>query len=747
MNYQRWKKSLFSYCLMVFLPLNTSNALADSFSQQEKQIEIILNSLTLEEKAGQLNLIPIEGEPTAEHLQLIRDGKVGSVLKANGVANNLKLQKIAVEQSRSGIPILFQEDVIHGYKTIAPVPLAEAASWDLNAIEKSAAVAAREASAAGIQLTYAPMVDVSRDPRWGRIIEAAGEDPYLGSLVAAARVKGFQQGNDDPNLNILATVKHFAGYGAALAGRDYNIRDISERELREIHLPPFKAAIDAGVSSVMGAYTAYDGIPATAHRYLMDDILRQDLGFNGLLMTDWETIPNLVKSGNAEDTKQGVELAISATFDMDMTSQQYLEHLPNLVRQGKILEVKVDNAVRRVLRLKQQAGLLDNPYSRFNLDREQQELLSKQNWRDTKDITLKSLVLLKNENNILPIVDSVKHIAVIGPMAKAKKDLLGWWHAKGNENDVISIFDGLKAEFGDKVKLSYAQGVRFDKFNNAGTELISEAVALAKQADLVILAVGEQFWMSGEGGGTASLHLPGSQEDLASQLATTKTPIVTLVVTGRPYVLTDVVKHSDAVVQTWMPGTTGGEAIAEMLSGQFNPQGKLPVTFPVHQGQVPIFYNYKKTSHPFDPGPNDNRYTTSYRDISHLPLYPFGYGLSYSSFAYSDLELSTTKISESETLIVSVSVTNTSKLAGNEVVQMYLRDQVASVTRPIKELKGFTVLPLEPNETKTVHFELTSKDLAFIGPDLKQLIQPGKFTLMVGGNSVDTLNAEFELVK
>lgn len=708
------------------------------------QIETLLASLTLEEKVGQLTLIPIDGEPTREQLQMIRDGKVGSVLKANGAKNNLMLQKLAVQESKTGIPMLFQEDVIHGYKTIAPVPLAEAASWDLDAIRKSAATAAREASSAGIQLTYAPMVDVSRDPRWGRILETGGEDPYLGSMVSSSRVKGFQEGNSSNSLNILATVKHFAGYGASLAGRDYNIRDISERELREIYLPPFQAAIDAGVSSVMGAYTAYDGIPATAHKSLMRDILRSEMDFNGLLMTDWKTIPNLVKIGLVKSDEDAVKQALEAGFDMDMASQYYLKYLPNLVREGRISEDLVDNAVRRVLKLKQKVGLLDAPFARFDEEVERQQLLSEQNWQVTKDITRKSLVLLKNDKNVLPVADTVKDIAIIGPYAKHKQALLGWWSAKGDLKDVVSIHDGLKAEFGEDVRFHYAPGVEIDKFKKVGAKLIKDAVNIAKKSDLVIMVLGEDHWMSGEGGGTASLHLPGLQEQLLAEVAVkTKRPIVTLIVTGRPYVLTDVAKHSDALMQVWMPGTTGGEAVAEVLSGKYSPSGKLPVTFPYHAGQVPIFYNYKKTSHPFDAGPDDNRYSTTYRDVPSTPLYPFGYGLSYTSFEYSDITLDKTIFSATESLMASVVIKNTGKVNGREIVQLYLHDKVASVTRPVKELKDFAIVDLKAGESRKVEFEVTPEKLYFIGRDLKPTIEAGEYELFIGTNSLKYRTAVF----
>ena len=442
--------------------------------ETDEQIETILSKLTLQEKAGQLNLIPIEGEPTEAHLKMIREGKIGSVLKVNGVERITKLQKIAVNESNSGIPILFQEDVIHGYKTIAPIPIAEAASWDLVAIRKSAAVAAREAAASGINLTYAPMVDISRDPRWGRLMEAAGEDPYLGSLVAAARVKGLQESNENGK-NILSCVKHFAGYGASLAGRDYNIQDFSERKLREVYLPPFQAAIDAGVASLMCAYSAYDGEPLTANQFLMQDVLRDEMGFKGLVMTDYKTINNLVKTGVAENDTIATINAINAGIDMDMTSQKYVSLLPFLVESGKVSMEQVDNAVRRVLMLKKKAGLLNDPFAYLNSENEKAELLSERNIAETKDIALKSMVLLKNEKSVLPISSNVKNIAVIGPMAKATKDLLGWWSCMGNEKDVVTYFDGISNKF-ENAKITFAKGCDIDSFRIAGKDLIPKSV-------------------------------------------------------------------------------------------------------------------------------------------------------------------------------------------------------------------------------------------------------------------------------
>lgn len=714
-------------------------------AEQNAQIEQWLDKLTLEEKIGQLNLIPIEGEPGKEQLDLIRAGKVGSVLKTNGVKQNRAIQKVAVEESRAGVPILFQEDVIHGYRTIAPVPLAEAASWDMEAIRRSAAVAAREASAAGIHLTYAPMVDICRDPRWGRIIEAAGEDPYLGSLVAEARVRGFQDDGAENGENLLATVKHYVGYGAALAGRDYNIIDISERELREAHLPPFQAAVDAGVSSVMSAYTIYDGVPVTASTFIMRDVLRGEMGFEGLLMTDWTTIENLVKTGVAADEDEAVLQAIEARIDMDMTSGLYVERLPNLVRQGLVDEAEIDEAVRKVLRLKQQIGLLDDPYGRFDEEREKSELLSERNWKETLDIALKSMVLLKNDKDTLPIGEKVKSIAVIGPLARSEKDLLGWWHAMGQESEVVTIYDGLEQQFGEQARLSYAEGVKIDEFKEAGAELIDDAVELAESADLVIAVVGEQEWMSGEGGGVASLTLPGLQEELLEALHKTGTTIVTVVVTGRPYVLTHVAKHSDAVLQAWMPGSTGGEAVAKILAGAFNPVGRLPVSFPYHLGQVPIYHAYKATSHSFDKGENNQRYTTTHRDVQSGPLYPFGYGLAYTEFSHGAIELGNDTMQRGSTLKARIKVTNIGKRAGRDTVQLYIRDKVAEVALPLKELRDFALVELEPGASEWVEFEITEEKLSYLGKDLEPRVDAGEFIVYIGRNAEDLQSATFVL--
>lgn len=742
-KYTEMLKKLLFVLLVSMLIACSSNQNAKVNSSNK--IEALLKQMTIEEKAGQLNLIPLEGKITAEKLQMIRDGKVGNVLKSNGAQLNAMLQKIAVDESRLGIPILFQEDVIHGYKTIAPIPLAEAASWDLKLIQNSAAIAAREAAAAGIHLTYAPMVDVSRNPRWGRILEAAGEDPYLGSKVAEARVKGFQESNENANQNILACVKHFVGYGASIDGRDYTIADFSERELREIYLPPFQAAIDAGVASLMCAYSAYDGVPLTASRFLLHDVLRNEMGFEGLIMTDWSTIKNLLVIGMAENDTVATKMAIDAGIDMDMTAECYVNYIPYLVQKGLISEKQVDDAVRQVLKLKEKVGLFDDPYAYFNAEREAAELFSEANYKATKEIALKSMVLLKNEDDVLPLKTKKQTIAVIGPLAKAQKDLLGWWACMGDENQVVSIYDAISKKVGDNTTIKYAKGCDIDGFKVAGKDKIKQAVQVAQSADVVLMVLGEEYWMSGEGGGTASLHLPSAQEELLQAVAKTGKPIVTIIVSGRPYVLTDVAKNSNALLEAWMPGSTGGEAVADILFGDFNPCGKLPVTFPYHEGQVPIFYNYRKTSHGFDAGDNDNRYSATYRDIQNEPLYPFGYGLSYTHYTYGDIELSANSIVKGEKLIAKMKVTNTGKVKGSEIVQLYIHDVICSVSRPVIELKDFTILELEPGETKEAIFEITSDKLEFIDRNFKKTTEPGEFKLFIGESSANLKETTFSL--
>ncbi|MHC0442513.1 beta-glucosidase BglX [Flavobacterium sp. 3-210] len=725
---------------------------AQSDKQMDTKVSALLGKMTLEEKVGQLNLATYvnENNTTNSLESLIKKGAVGSILKSNGAMTNLRLQKIAVEETRLGIPMMFQEDVIHGYKTIFPSPLGEAASWNLENIEKSASIAAREAAAGGIHMTYAPMVDITFDPRWGRIIEGAGEDPYYGSLVAAARVKGFQGTEMKGGKNVMACVKHFAGYGAALAGRDYNIADFSERTLRELYLPPFKAAIDAGAGSLMTAYSAFDGIPASANKKLLTEMLRKELGFKNLVITDWETINNLVKIGAAQDLKQAALQAIDAGVELDMTSGIYLKYLGELVNEGKVDIKVIDAAVRHVLEAKYKLGLFDNPYAFFDAKREKETLLNKAHLEFARKAARESMVLLKNENKLLPITGQVKKIAVIGPMANAKKDMLSWWggnYSQGKAEDVVSLVEGLKQSVDPSVVISYAEGVKLDGFESKGLELIPEALALAKESDVVILALGEQYWMSGEGASISNITLPGGQEKLIEAMAAAGKPIISVLFSGRPYDLQLVSKVSSAVLQAWMPGTMAGLAVSDVLLGKYNPSGKLTVTFPINTGQIPINYNYKRTSHDVNESNKNVRWTNKYLDIPITPLYPFGYGLSYTTFEYSNLSLSNNLINSGESITVSIDITNTGKVFGEEVVQLYLADLVSSVTRPGKELKGFSKIGLASGEKKTVKMIIEPKDMSFFNKDMKWSLEPGTFKVMIGASSSDIKMTEDFTVK
>jgi len=741
-NYLKTKMKKTQFLLILIITIGILACNTRPRSEKEIFIETLLAKMTLEEKAGQLNLIPYEGSDPEDLRADIQAGRIGSILKSNGAAQNKAIQKIAIENSRLGIPIMFQEDVIHGYKTIAPTPLGEAASWNLDLIKKSASIAAKEATAAGIHLTYAPMVDIAVDPRWGRILEAGGEDPFLGSCIARSRVQGFQ-GEDlsDPS-TIMACVKHFAGYGASLAGRDYNIVNFSDHELYETYLPPFQAAIDAGVGSVMCAYTAVNSIPATANKHLLNHILKEEMGFDGFLMTDWSTIPNLVKIGLAENDTIAAIMAIDAGIDMDMTSKVFVNLLPALVKKGVVDERLVNEATRKVLAAKYDLGLFNDPYAYFDETREKNLLLHDEHIEATKQMALESMVLLKNNKNTLPLSTNIKTLAIIGPFAKAQNDLLAWWSCKVDEADVTSIYDGIKKSF-QNTEILYSKGCEIDSFKVVGQDLIKEAIKQARKADAVILVLGEEYWMSGEGGGTASLRLPSAQEELAEALSKVGKPVISVIVTGRPYILSKIEKSSTSLLQAWMPGTTGGLAVAEIISGKFNPCGKLPVTFPVHEGQVPIYYNYRKTSHNFN-GPD--RYTTKHLDIPHEPLYPFGYGLSYTSYTYGDIKLSTKRISKNETLQASIDISNKGSMDGIEIVQLYIRDKVCSITRPVKELKGFDRVKIKAGETITVSFDIDYEMLQFYNNKLVKTAEPGDFTLFIGPNSADVKEVDFTLL-
>lgn len=706
----------------------------------------LISKMTLEEKLGQLNQLSGEGDITGpqsktDYLEAIKAGRVGSMLNVFTVKYTQKLQRQAVEETRLGIPLLFGYDVIHGHRTIFPISLGEAASWDLQAIEKSARVAASEASAEGIHWTFAPMVDIARDPRWGRISEGAGEDPYLGSLIARARIKGFQ-GDDlsKPN-TILATAKHFAVYGLAQAGRDYHTTDVSDVELWNTYLPPFKATVDAGVATFMTAFNDLNGVPATGNRYLLTDVLKQQWAFKGFVVSDYTAVNELVPHGFAANDKHAAELSLNAGLDMEMVGQLFLGHLKTLIQEGKVKESQVDAAVRRILEMKYRLGLFEDPYRYNNEKRQAREIYKPEYLEAARDVARKSIVLLKNKNRTLPLSKTTPTIAVIGPLADSRRDMLGSWHAAGNWDKPITLLEGIKAAVDPSVKVTYAKGASYDFFSKDESGF-AEAIALAKEADVIVLGMGESGRMSGEARSRTSIDIPGNQQKLMRKLKKLGKPMVLVLMNGRPLSISWEDENIDAIVETWFAGTMGGNAIADVLFGDYNPSGKLPVTFPRNLGQVPIYYNMKNTGRPHVP---NGEYTSHYLDAPNTPLYPFGYGLSYTQFRYSNIELDKTSINASGVLTASVTVTNTGDYDGKETVQLYIRDLVGSITRPVKELKGFQQIELKKGESKQVAFKITAHHLAFYRQDLTFGAEAGDFQLFIGGDSANVKSAHFSL--
>jgi beta-glucosidase len=735
--------------------LYTSCQTKSSSQNDPAFIDSLLSVMTLEEKVGQLNFPvgdlfntgpTVRTSESARFDEQIKQGKITGLFNVHGAAYTARLQKIAVEQSRLKIPLLFGADVIHGFKTVMPLALAEAACWDLEVIEASARAAADESTAAGINFTFAPMVDISRDARWGRISEGAGEDPYLGSEIAKARVKGFQ-GNDLQAANTLAAcIKHFAAYGAPIAGRDYNTVDLSERTLREIYLPPYKAGVDAGAATIMTSFNELNGVPATANNYLLQDILRKEWGFKGMVVSDWQSIGEMIEHGYVADSVTAAKLSIEAGTDMDMMADIYLKKLPQMVKSGEVSMKLIDDAVRRVLVLKHQLGLFKNPYLYSDTLREKKTIRSKANLEIARDVARKSIVLLKNENNLLPLKKEYKKIAVIGPLANNQEDMNGSWSFFGEAQHPVSILQGLKEALPNTI-LTFAEGCNL--YDNK-TDKFSQAVAAAKQSELVIMVVGESAPMNGEGASRADIGLPGVQQQLVEEIYKTGKPIVVLLLNGRPLAIEWIDQHIPAIVETWTLGSEAGNAVADVLTGAYNPSGKLPMTFPRHVGQIPIFYNHKNTGRPYwgdhsEPGA-ERVYRSRYRDVKNTPLYPFGYGLSYSTFEYKDLTLSKSEMKAADSIEVSITVTNTSNVDGAEVVQFYIRDLYASATRPVKELKGFKKVVVKANESKTITFTINKETLSFYRGDMTWGTEPGAFHVFVGGNSQDVLKKEFVLL-
>jgi beta-glucosidase len=720
------------------------------------RVEDLLAQMTLEEKIGQLT--QVSGNLTltgplnvaATDRDGLRQGRVGSMLNVLGTRYTRGYQEEAL-QSRLKIPLLFAHDVIHGYLTTFPVPLAEAASFDLAAIERSARVAATEAAAAGIHWTFAPMVDLTRDPRWGRVTEGAGEDPYLASQIAAARVRGLQGRRRGDTDAVLATAKHFAGYGATVGGREYDSVDMSLRQLWETHLPPFMAACDAGAASFMNAFSDLNGVPSTGHHYLLRDILKGAWRFEGVVVSDWASIGEMVAHGHAQDARHAAELALNAGTDVDMESHAYRQHLPALVALGRVNPALVDDAVRRVLRLKFELGLFEDPY-RFSDPAREQAMLGRPAHRQAaREMAARSIVLLKNDTRagrpVLPLDPTLKTIAFIGPLVKAHQDHHGAWAVTlpgvDYERFIVSPWQGLQQRLGGQTSLLYAKGCDIDSPRRDG---FAEAVTAASAADLVIASVGESASMSGEARSRSRIGLPGVQEELLQVLRATGKPLVLLVHAGRPLIIHQAAECADAVLYAWWLGSETGHAIADVLSGDHNPAARLPMSFPRHEGQIPIFYNHFSTGRPRQAS-TQTPWAGGYIDVDSSPAYPFGHGLSYTQFAYADLQLDRPRLRADETLTVTLRLHNTGSVAGDEVVQLYLRDRVASVVRPVMELKRFQRVHLQAGESRELHFTLDRESLAFYDASLQRVAEPGWFDLMVGASCVDLrLRGSFELV-
>ncbi len=725
----------------------------------------LMGKMTLDEKLGQLNL-PSSGDITtgeassSDIAAKIKEGKVGGLFNIKSVEKIRDVQKIAVEQSRLKIPLIFGMDVIHGYQTLFPIPLGLSCSWDMTLIEKSARIAAQEASADGICWTFSPMVDIARDPRWGRMSEGSGEDPYLGSQIAQAMVKGYQGDDLTKNNTIMACVKHFALYGAAEAGRDYNATDMSRIRMYNEYLPPYKAAFDAGAGSAMSSFNEIDGIPASANKWLMTDLLRKEWGFDGFVVTDYTAIMEMIDHGLG-NMQEVSALALRAGIDMDMVSDGFLNTLKQSLDEGKVTQQEIDQACRRILEAKYKLGLFEDPYRYCDENRAKTEIFTPENREVAREIAAQTFVLLKNENQILPL-QTKGNIALIGPLADNRENMPGTWSVAGDFSKSVSLLDGLNNAIGNQAKILYAKGsnvvgdtlldsrisifgkpTKWDK--RPQKEMIAEAVAVARKSDVVVAAMGESAEMSGESSSRSDINLPENQKELLEALLATGKPVVMVLFTGRPLTISWEKNHVPAILNVWFAGTEAGNAVADVLFGKVNPSGKLTATFPQNVGQIPIYYNHKNTGRPLAEGAWFQKFRSNYLDVSNDPLFPFGFGLSYTTFVYKNLKLSDSTLMKDGKLIVSVELTNSGNYDGAEVVQLYLRDLVGTVTRPVKELKGFQKIFLKKGETRTVEFTLTEKDLRFYNGDLQLVSEPGDFKVFVGTNSANTVEAAFTL--
>ena len=751
----------FTTTIMSIMTVSTINAQQKLNPEIEKKIDLLMSKMTLEEKVGQMNQYngfwdvtgpaPVGG--TAEQkYENIKKGLVGSMLTVRGVKEVKAVQKIAVEQTRLGIPLIIGFDVIHGYKTLSPIPLAEAASWDLKAIEKSAETAASEAAASGINWTFGPMMDISKDARWGRVMEGAGEDSYLGSKVAIARVKGFQGDNTFKSpLRIATTAKHFAAYGFVESALEYNASEISNNTLFNQVLPPFKAAVDAGLKTVMTSFNTINGIPASGDKFLLRDVLKNKWGFNGFVISDWASIREMIPWGFSKDEKAAAISAVEAGTDMDMEGGIYVPYLIDLVKQGKVKQEFVDDAVRRILRVKYELGLFDNPYRFLDEKREKEVIGSKANREAVLDMAKKSIVLLKNDTNLLPLKKSGQKIVLLGSLAESKNSPLGSWRIAADSNTAVSVLEGMQQYKSNS--LNYVKGLDLTtveptfltevQYNTTDKSGFEKAKKAAKEADVVVMVLGEHGFSSGEARSRTNLDLPGLQQEFLEEIYKVNPNIVLVLNNGRPLTISWAAEKIPTIVEAWQLGTETGNAVAQVLYGDYNPSGKLPMSFPRNIGQVPIAYNHYSTGR--FTNKDNNVFWSHYSDVEKTPLYPFGYGLSYTTFEYSNLKINKKTFSKGEKIEVSVDLKNTGKVTGKEVAQLYLQDEFASVVRPVKELKGFEMIELKAGETKTITFTLTDAELGFYNNQNEFVVEPGSFKVMVGGSSDANLTTQFNV--
>ena len=754
------KKWLFALAIAFAVNVHAQDVKMKTF------VDGLMKKMTLDEKIGQLNLItPGSGIPTGSVVSTdvekkIKEGKVGGLFGVTGVDKIKQAQTLAVEQTRLKIPLIFGSDIIHGYKTTVPIPLGLSASWDMKLIEHSAREAAIEATADGLCWTFSPMVDIARDPRWGRIAEGAGEDPYLGSQIAKAMVKGYQGNDLSRNNTLMACVKHFALYGAAEAGRDYNTTDMSRVRMYNEFLPPYKAAIEAGVGSVMSSFNEIDGVPATGNKWLLTDLLRKQWGFKGFVVSDYTSVNEMINHG-VGDLQTVSAMSLRAGLDMDMVGEGFLTTLKKSLREGKVTQKQIDDACRRVLEAKYKLGLFDDPFRYIDEARMKQEVLTAERRKVAREIAAHTFVLLKNNSQALPLKRSGT-IALIGPLANDKSNMLGTWAVSGDPQMSIPVLEGMKNVGGAGVNILYAKGANISddtlfakKVNVFGTrididkrsteEMLTEALNVANKSDVLVVVVGEASEMSGEAASRTDITIPESQRFLVRALSKTGKPLIVVVMTGRPLALTEENELATSMIVTWHAGIEAGNAIADVLFGTYNPSGKLSATFPRNLGQVPIYYNHKNTGRPS--APNSPKFQSNYLDVPNTPLFPFGYGLSYTSFAYSDFSINKKEMRASEKITASVTVTNNGNYDGEEVVQLYIRDIVGSITRPLKELKGFQKVFLKKGESKKITFTIGTNDLKFYNYDLKWVAEPGDFEVMIGTNSEQVSKTSFKLLK